>query len=1252
MNSETEEETIAVNKKRARRVSFAENTSVHIFDRDEESESPTGSRTNLTDVNPTELGLFDDELGFRRNSIDANDILRNDVEEDDDDDDDDDDDIDARPSFFRPLESPSSGSAFGSATSNDAEDDFFGPVSASFIRPGRLSDSAPSDDNHELTMDSTAFSMNFRSLAKSDSGGDLLTSTGVHLTFDEKTPTQNSYPINQGSTMVLTVAKRPNLQSSSPPPAKLRSNSDSNDMSLVGEISRRYDYGGLSPGLDELLAQTSKDLRASGDSSYLESLRNIKSGLPPTSNQGFAHSNVDGEEYTELVKNTIHDRNSPTDIVSVEQNISPIGRGTLSNLDTKHHELGGSELHAWKSPLISSINSLSPKQRQIGDNSLNLSRSPWHVTPTNKQANYFVGSDDRVHKASASSIQKSISKLELLHASPFSVALSAKIGTSNLRPLHYLPRTPVGGALNSKVTHVKDADGDRTETVVQEKGDWKQKTETPKDIRCVVDSKALRSALKTGRSPYIVSVVKPSADQQTDESCLVTLLPQSICPPEQSEPHILSSEDPSEVKLVTYGSDASMMGVTLERLEGEEAIGTPHKLASSVVKQIERKSSTSPTYQEIQSEEESALRGDAVTASFLAATVDNNESLSHYGRVQSCLAIVHSNHSKGSPVAENLDDGNIDHPDYQGNFGTIKNSPTPLEHRASHIIQSRTANKDSETERGQTNARNDMAEEGGEVAFCSSNVSFSQKSANDLSIRKNLAKLFAQSPSGNEEQNVIRSNSTYPISILGKLSPGPNQVTTNIENSTRKRSNEGITLQDENTKSQKNPKLCIGGSDPEVSEPLNGGVSEGSKNGHEFKHWVDIQSKTSEVTKNLLSLPAAELSLQSIDVLEDVLVGLLRKQKYKMLGADMQSQKKHPVNNHQPSRVAEAKLLLHKLVEEKAKLQLMRVKRDISLKRVQIMRSRVQECEMLRSNHLILDSQKTLHIQADVLSQCLDERQLQSAHDNVTALRQVLEVSERRISELTESFLMRCKIKGKPDSADAVVLVNDYLTKRACCRFLRLDMQMWDIVHLENRNGHCNIFVKYLSFITQRLHVTFRPVSALSISYELNNVNIVKDLPGVDARTAFAYVFGAEPTRKYVSSRSLAEETQISSLLLGNMLDVVEEVQSARLELRNLIQCTFCSETVEQLNLQLHFINLKSGKRAIFTFDLSCLKRGVYPSEIIPLIMEAPAGDEEKFCSEQLLAEVRAAVQSLRVGYLRIIRACRCISQVFEASNC
>lgn len=242
-------------------------------------------------------------------------------------------------------------------------------------------------------------------------------------------------------------------------------------------------------------------------------------------------------------------------------------------------------------------------------------------------------------------------------------------------------------------------------------------------------------------------------------------------------------------------------------------------------------------------------------------------------------------------------------------------------------------------------------------------------------------------------------------------------------------------------------------------------------------------------------------------------------------------------------------------------------------------------------------------------------------------------------------------MKGEPASAGTIVLVNEHLTRRTCCRLLRLDLQLWDIDNLESRNGHHSVVLHYLSFITQRLTFSSTPVSIISINNEMNNINIIKNLPDMDACTAFTFVFNAESTRKYTGPKSLAEETQISSSLLGNMLDVVEEVQVARLELRNLIQSTFSSQSVEKLDLQLCFIDYKSGRKTTITFDLSCLKSGVYPSEILPSHMTAPADETHNSLSLQLLAEVRAAVQSLRVGCLRIIRACRCISQVIEASN-
>lgn len=91
--------------------------------------------------------------------------------------------------------------------------------------------------------------------------------------------------------------------------------------------------------------------------------------------------------------------------------------------------------------------------------------------------------------------------------------------------------------------------------------------------------------------------------------------------------------------------------------------------------------------------------------------------------------------------------------------------------------------------------------------------------------------------------------------------------------------------------------------------------------------------------------------------------------------------------------------------------------------------------------------------------------QLQSSHDNVTALRQVFEDSERRITKLKESILMRCKIKEKPDSAHTVVLVNDYLTKRACCRFLRLDMQVCTMLLYGKLQIYFLMFLKDILFV-------------------------------------------------------------------------------------------------------------------------------------------------------------------------------------------
>lgn len=115
-------ETIAIRmkkKKRGRRVSFADTeiTSVHIFNRDDESDSdaPPNSKRSSSRSNNADLENDHAVVGFFKD-------LGGGDSEDSGDDDDEEGIVDARKSFLRPMGTPSPGSSTaGSATSNDGK---------------------------------------------------------------------------------------------------------------------------------------------------------------------------------------------------------------------------------------------------------------------------------------------------------------------------------------------------------------------------------------------------------------------------------------------------------------------------------------------------------------------------------------------------------------------------------------------------------------------------------------------------------------------------------------------------------------------------------------------------------------------------------------------------------------------------------------------------------------------------------------------------------------------------------------------------------------------------------------------------------------------------------------------------------------------------------------------------------------------------------------------------------------------------
>lgn len=131
-NTRTEEETIAFKNKRARRVSFADReiTSVHIFHRDDDFETPPHARSKSSSASNRRTTDDDGEK-----EVDADEVVRffGDLAADSDDSkevtprehndgsDYDDDDVSPRKSFFQPVDTPSprSSTVGGSATSND-----------------------------------------------------------------------------------------------------------------------------------------------------------------------------------------------------------------------------------------------------------------------------------------------------------------------------------------------------------------------------------------------------------------------------------------------------------------------------------------------------------------------------------------------------------------------------------------------------------------------------------------------------------------------------------------------------------------------------------------------------------------------------------------------------------------------------------------------------------------------------------------------------------------------------------------------------------------------------------------------------------------------------------------------------------------------------------------------------------------------------------------------------------------------------
>ncbi|XP_021770999.1 uncharacterized protein LOC110735149 [Chenopodium quinoa] len=1316
-NTKTGEETIALEKRRSRsrRVSFAETTAIHLFIRDEECDTPP-------DVEGSNNGLL-----HRSESEEIRALLA-----DDDDFDNgggDDDGVAVETSFLRPFESPSPGSCFGSATSND-EDNFFGPVSADFIKPGRLSDSAASDENHDLTMDSTAFSMHFRSLARSDSGGEFKTPTAVRLPFGERTSGQMSSTTSGGDLMVLSDSQK--RVSDSQLADKVNGSGNSDDMSIVEEYQRIYDYGKLPQELDVLLTEDGKDMGAVPLTSQVECSNSNKSvtadarsGLhqdgrgkdvgtvPLTSqvecsnskksctadaksgshqngcevldldnNEKVAHHISDGEKASDgansavlvnidngndgilhgILAETSHNTsiNMDDDLFpahfSDDQSKTPFLLTNVMPIDKDDEARKGAvEANGNLSPPTRSRSILNHEQSIAGSVSSLLAkrRQIFRVSPNDKSN--FILSEKNIrdkgskHVLSASSFEKGASRLQRLEAFPFFSASKAEGNPSRL------PSESVHSSLTrNKVLKCGSNDvlvavpvaclDKRFSIVAEDSGDLQSMCNTGMyNVRTTLRNAECASYTEAKDAELSSLHAASCTHDKSTKSTSFSVSPLALSKEKSVEPFVSTYSCTNET-VVSTRSDFSMPEITFNDLKSHEETGMPNHFVFSPVTSVERKVSASPLYQ-------GCLSKNLNQQAELSLSLDQNillEADDLVSRSENHNSLLAERKKEAKRSSSKIKHFEIASQEMQNDESMCSNKASE-----SKKLVIRSANLDTET----ISARA-LPEETMKSVIGSAPSSDNNLIELPIQVYENLKE--EQSCSLFQKKPWLVDNAIVGVTVLTPRSyqrasehdenDQPLQKSSDIfgsDNSStlkRKLFDEAENDNDEITSLQRKPKLCKdqkhNEEDSKEFQSIGGDIT--------ARDWVDVLNSFRGMTKLMPSM-IDKLDLAQISILNDILVHLEKMRSYELLHRDICSQKAFDSASFlQIKRLVDTKLLLYKSLYQKAKLQLMHLEQKRLSDRVCQLNSRVEETKMLISS--CQDSCISVRRDVEPVSCPIDLSKKSLVAAEIPLLRKDLEVSERKIRNLNKSYHAYIKAVKDQTCIETTVHVKNILNKRVECKSLQSEFQLCQVGNVKAMDKMPNILFDYGGIMSQRFIVKSISTYGLFISNVLNNVKISKMFHGMDASTAFSFVLCCESNLAYSGTKTIAQETQKSSSLLHNLLDVVEEVELAMVELRNLTNTRFSQPSDGKLDLQLCFTDFNNGARVALSIDITCLNRGIYPAQVVPYEVQGKAARRHR-SFQLLLDNISSAVRGVRCGHMRIISLCRCVSRTIQA-NC
>ncbi|PSS06479.1 REST corepressor like [Actinidia chinensis var. chinensis] len=650
--------------------------------------------------------------------------------------------------------------------------------------------------------------------------------------------------------MVLTGAKKPISASSSVD--KLSSCSYSDDMSLVGENPHEYDYERISPGLDVLLAEGRKDLHTVSDSDKIiisRSTIDTKSRFSPSNEHSVDSEPNDGRgndmgaiDAPALLTEPFSCSYKKLDRANGGHNFSPVCQITYGfssdthdadvSIDKKNSSLnqltkgvlsGKSKLSGALEMMPSldfdAANCGTPSNPDIKVQQIDVaspSKNLQFTTPSQKLPDSLVTDETRKHGDGLSSIQKIISKLEMLKASPFSSTLKVNIELTSILS-KYNRKTPSYNTVLDAQIRCVDTSVARSEDqlyiVAKENGEHKYATnmdaidvETSENtvdvIRARVHTGVAKDGISTGHISPGFKVV------EVEE----TLLSQFTWSGNKMPKNFLTSGDPTKGMFVTSGTGSLLAEITLDHAKDKKKTGISPRTVPSSEKNTENLSLASKEnwsslsrelnlydqdnkIKSIDSGYDGVSRENVRNGSLLTIVANKLDSLFRE-RAQSSSTMIEINHSKESTLIETMYSGEKNLHALQDESGAVGNFQTPLTDKMAKDVQSKIFDWDLQI--GADPVRLRDLTTGCVNAYSHRSASpFVLRGDNEPPHHKQVVELFTQSPSRKELHDAAHNDRALSFVMEDVLSPDSSQLKNSFESfSAQKRMREGMIPRD------------------------------------------------------------------------------------------------------------------------------------------------------------------------------------------------------------------------------------------------------------------------------------------------------------------------------------------------------------------------------------------------------------------------------------------------------------------------